>query len=168
VQLYLLFQEPIPNNQIESITTFVVARQLPNGSFCGDSFGETDTRFSYCAIATLYLLDRLDRIDCQNAIQYLKRCQNYDGGFALEPEGESHAGQVFCCVAALSLLKEHLHEEESHGSSKSDLFLSSAQLEQLSYWLSDRQDMKTGGLNGRPEKLPDVSFMLLSLSWQLY
>lgn len=26
----------------------------------------------------------------------------------------------------------------------------------LGWWLCERQDNKTGGLNGRPEKLPDV------------
>lgn len=53
---------------------------------------------------------------------------------------ESHAGQVFTCIGALSLAGA-LHEVDQ------DLFC---------WWLCERQT-QSGGLNGRPEKLQDVS-----------
>jgi len=48
---------------------------------------------------------------------------------------------VFCCVGALAIGGALHHVDK-------DL---------LGWWLAERQ-VKTGGLNGRPEKLPDVSF----------
>lgn len=47
---------------------------------------------------------------------------------------------VFCCVAALAIGGALHHVDR-------DL---------LGWWLAERQ-VKSGGLNGRPEKLPDVS-----------
>lgn len=64
------------------------------GSFSGDIAGEIDTRFSFCAIATLYLLERLDAINIQSSVKFIKRCYNFDGGFGTRPGSESHAGQV--------------------------------------------------------------------------
>jgi prenyltransferase beta subunit len=46
---------------------------------------------------------------------------------------------VFCCVAALAIAGALHHVDK-------DL---------LGWWLCERQ-VKSGGLNGRPEKLPDV------------
>lgn len=115
-----------------------------------------DTRFSYCALCALWLLDRLDAIDVPAATAYVAACKNFDGGFGCTPGGlvgwgpghgpvgglrdckleqhcfallvsrnvvlptasllripvhfgaphtgnESHAGQVFTCVAALAI-----------------------------------------------------------------
>ncbi|KAL6287435.1 hypothetical protein ACE6H2_011825 [Prunus campanulata] len=46
---------------------------------------------------------------------------------------------VFCCVGALAITGSLHHIDK-------DL---------LGWWLCEWQDNKTGGLNGRPEKLPD-------------
>lgn len=81
----------------------VAGLQQPDGSFFGDEWGEVDTRFSYCALNALWLLDRTDAIDVPRAVQYLARCRNFDGGFGCRPGNESHAGQVFTCVAALDI-----------------------------------------------------------------
>lgn len=64
-----------------------------DGSFCGDEFGEIDTRFLYCAVASLSLLGKLGEIDKERCVGYLKRCMNFDGGFGVSPGCESHAGQ---------------------------------------------------------------------------
>ena len=55
---------------------------------------------------------------------------------------------VFCCVGALAITGYLDHVDK-------DL---------LGWWLCERQ-VKSGGLNGRPEKLPDVSdsFLVYSL-----
>lgn len=52
---------------------------------------------------------------------------------------------VFCCVGALAIMGSLHHIDK-------DL---------LGWWLCERQ-VKNGGLNGRPEKLPDVSIFFFS------
>ena len=61
--------------------------------------------------------------------------------FRSTPGAESHAGQIFTCVAALTIV------------GKSDL----VDRDRLGAWLSERQ-LANGGLNGRPEKLEDVCY----------
>ena len=40
----------------EKIIDFICNLQQEDGSFAGDDWGEVDTRFSFCAVATLSLL----------------------------------------------------------------------------------------------------------------
>lgn len=101
---------------------------------------KVDTRFSYCAASCLSILNQLDRIDTAAAVNFINQCQNFDGGFGSIPGAESHAGQVFCCVGALAILNR----------------LDVIDQDLLGWWLGERQ-LKNGGLNGRPEKLEDVS-----------
>ncbi|XP_031099252.1 geranylgeranyl transferase type-2 subunit beta 1 isoform X3 [Ipomoea triloba] len=121
--------------------------QNEDGSFSGDIWGEIDTRFSYIAISSLALLKRLDKINVEKAVQYILSCKNVDGGFGCTPGAESHAGQIFCCVGALAITGSLHHVDK-------DL---------LGWWLCERQ-VKSGGLNGRPEKLPDVCYSWWVLS----
>lgn len=60
---------------------------------------------------------------------------------------ESHAGQIFCCIGALSIGGAlHMVDEDL-----------------LGWWLSERQ-CDSGGLNGRPEKQADVCYSWWILS----
>jgi geranylgeranyl transferase type-2 subunit beta len=129
--------------QRERITDFIVQLQQPNGSFTGDSWGEVDTRFTYCALSSLALLQALDRARVRDAALYVRKCQNLDGGFGAVVGGESHAGQVFCCVGALAIAQslDLIMERDSS----------------LAWWLAERQ-VDSGGLNGRPEKQADVCY----------
>lgn len=68
--------------------------QRPDGSFCGDKWGEVDTRFSFCAVACLSLIGKLDSIDVEDATKFVLSCMNFDGGFGSRPGSESHSGQV--------------------------------------------------------------------------
>uniref|UniRef100_A0A1I8GU88 Geranylgeranyl transferase type-2 subunit beta n=2 Tax=Macrostomum lignano TaxID=282301 RepID=A0A1I8GU88_9PLAT len=144
-----------------AIAGFVRGLQRPDGSFQGDRWGEVDTRFSFCALAALFLLglgDRLDDlVDARAAGDFVLTCANWDGGFGTRPGSESHSGQVYCCIGALSILGR-LHELD---------------VDRTALWLAERQ-LASGGLNGRPEKLPDVCYswwvlaslaMLGRLSW---
>ena len=81
------------------------------------------------------------------AVSYVCECMNFDGGFGTKPGSESHAGQIYCCVAFLSITGD-LHKIDA------DL---------LGWWLAERQ-LPSGGLNGRPEKLPDVCYSWWVLS----
>ena len=48
---------------VASIVSYVKSLQQKDGSFAMDKWGEIDTRFSFCAVATLALLGHLDAIN---------------------------------------------------------------------------------------------------------
>lgn len=77
------------------------------------------------------------------------RCRNFDGGFGAVPGAESHAGQIFCCLGALSIADNG--------------FIERCDVDLLGWWLSERQ-CDSGGLNGRPEKQADVCYSWWILS----
>lgn len=87
-------------------------------------------------------------MDVDKATEYIASCQNFDGGFGCQPGAESHAGQIFCCVGALSIAQrlDVLKDKEL-----------------LCWWLCERQ-CDSGGLNGRPEKQADVCYSWWILS----
>ncbi|KKK13724.1 Rab geranylgeranyltransferase, beta subunit [Aspergillus ochraceoroseus] len=111
------------------------------GCFTGDEWGELDTRFLYGALNALSLLRLLHLVDVEKAVSYVQRCENLDGGYGICPGAESHAGQVFTCVGALTI------------AGRTDLI----NKDRLGAWLSARQ-VEKGGLNGRPEKLEDSCY----------
>ncbi|KAL7738754.1 hypothetical protein ACLKA6_010400 [Drosophila palustris] len=119
----------------DAVVRFIVGLQQPDGSFFGDKWGEVDTRFSFCAVATLTLLKRMDQsIDVEKAVKFVMSCCNQtDGGFGSKPGAESHAASTL------------------------------ADVDKLGWWLCERQ-LPSGGLNGRPEKLPDVCYSWWVLS----
>ncbi|TKA66373.1 hypothetical protein B0A49_07903 [Cryomyces minteri] len=125
-----------------SIGQFIASLQnRESGTFAGDEWGETDTRFLYGALNALSLLNLIHLVDVEKAVQYVQACANFDGGYGMSPGAESHAGQVFTCVGALAIV------------GRLDLI----DTDKLGGWLSERQ-LPNGGLNGRPEKLEDVCY----------
>ncbi|CUM66712.1 uncharacterized protein PRCAT00004390001 [Priceomyces carsonii] len=132
----------------ELLVRFIKGLQLPNGSFQGDKFGEIDTRFVYTALSSLSILGELTSEIVNPAVDFIMKCQNFDGGFGMVPGAESHAAQVFTSLGALAITDRlHLINEERVGS-----------------WLSERQVLPSGGMNGRPEKLPDVCYSWWAVS----
>ncbi|CDK27505.1 unnamed protein product [Kuraishia capsulata CBS 1993] len=125
------------------LVKFIKDLQLPDGSFQGDRFGEVDSRFVYTAIQCLSILEELDENIASGATDFVLRCLNFDGGFGMVPGAESHAAQAFVCLGTLSILGQ--------------LDKLTSKKELISSWLSERQ-VANGGLNGRPEKLPDVCY----------
>lgn len=136
-----------PRLDRDKICSFVKSLQNSDGSFSGDKWGEIDTRFSYCALSALSILDRIEEIEVDKAAEFVGRCKNFDGGYGCLPGAESHAGQIFCCVAALSIAKR----------------LDLLDVNLLAWWLAERQ-CDGGGLNGRPEKQSDVCYSWWILS----
>ena len=132
----------------EGAVRFISALQREDGSFQGDKWGEVDTRFCFCALAALSLLGRLDAVDVAKAVDHVLSCLNFDGGFGVGSESESHAGQIYCCVGVLAIAGA-LHRIDQT---------------RLGFWLSQRQLERSGGFNGRPEKLPDVCYSWWVLS----
>ena len=95
----------------DSIVHYVKELQKPDGSFMGDKWGEVDTRFSFCAVAILALLDSLEDYPKENleaAVSFVKSSMNFDGGFGSRPSSESHAGQIYCCLGFLSIVHRYL------------------------------------------------------------
>ncbi|EDQ91290.1 uncharacterized protein MONBRDRAFT_20037 [Monosiga brevicollis MX1] len=139
VQLAILYNQP-ELLDADALEAFVWSRLLPSGAYYGNDPSDTDTRFSYCALATLALVDKLqpEAINVRQAGEFVLACQNDDGGFGLRPGCESHAGQTFCCVAALQLCG--LLEKANHDTLKGFLL---------------RRQQADGGFNGRPEKASD-------------
>lgn len=140
VQVLTLY-DSVSEIDIDGVVRFVASLQQPDGSFIGNKWGEVDTRFSFCSLATLALLGRMDAVDVDKAVDFVLQCMNFDGGFGRVPGSESHAGQVYCCVGALAVAGALYHVDA----------------DQLGWWLCERQ-LPSGGLNGRPEKLPDVCY----------
>ncbi|KAI3459908.1 hypothetical protein Pfo_016571 [Paulownia fortunei] len=138
IQVLALFYK-IDVLDVKKVKNYIASLQNEDGSFAGDIWGEVDTRFSYFAICSLALLHCLDKINLKRAVDYIVSCKNLDGGFGSTPGAESHAGQNFCCVGVLAITGSLHHVDK-------DL---------LGWWLCERQ-VKSGGLSGRPEKLPDV------------
>ncbi|KAI8435597.1 hypothetical protein MSG28_003873 [Choristoneura fumiferana] len=126
---------------VEGVVRFVKAMQQEDGSFFGDKWGEVDTRFSFCAVMCLSLLHRLDAINVNKAVEFVLSCMNFDGGFGSKPGSESHAGLIYCCVGTLSICRR----------------MDALRADELAWWLCERQ-LPSGGLNGRPEKLPDLCY----------
>ncbi|KAF2242785.1 terpenoid cyclases/Protein prenyltransferase [Trematosphaeria pertusa] len=126
----------------QKIGQYIANLQDPDtGTFAGDEWGEQDTRFLYGALNALSLMGLLHLVDIEKAVQHIQSCANFDGAYGTSPGAESHSGQVFTCVAALTI------------AGRLDL----VNQEKLGAWLSERQ-LKNGGLNGRPEKKEDVCY----------
>ena len=127
----------------EKIAQYVKSLQNEDGSFKGDYYTETDSRFSYCAVAILKILGLLNSqyINLPKATEYVLSCQNFDGGFGSIPGAESHGAYCFVCIGFLSVTNQ----------------LGLINKNYTGQWLAERQT-HLGGFNGRPEKLPDVCY----------
>lgn len=124
-----------------NLIAVIAGLQRGTGTFAGDRWGETDTRFLYGAFNALSLLHMMDLVDVNKAVEHIQTCANFDGGYGTSPGAESHSGQVFTCVGALTI------------AGRLDL----VDRDKLGGWLSERQ-LPHGGLNGRPEKVEDVCY----------
>lgn len=87
IQIMALCNRMDALGDVDKIARYVSSLQKPDGSFVGDIWGELDTRFSYCALSALALLDRLNPayVNIPAAIEYIARCRNFDGGFGTVP-----------------------------------------------------------------------------------
>ncbi|KAJ2767231.1 Rab geranylgeranyltransferase [Coemansia nantahalensis] len=132
----------------DRVIEYVVRLQnAATGAVSGDGWGEEDTRFAFIAVATLSFFGAQSRLDVAGVVRYVERSMNYDGGFGSGPGGESHAAQVYTCLACLAIVGR----------------LDLVKRDRLSAWLAERQ-LPCGGLNGRPQKLEDVCYSWWALS----
>jgi len=89
----------------------------------------------------------LNTINVDSTVEFILSCKNFDGGFGTRPGSETHSGQIYCCLGTLAILDR----------------LSEVDADTLGWWLCERQ-LPSGGLNGRPEKMPDVCYSWWVLS----
>ncbi|GAA6012043.1 hypothetical protein JCM10207_005109 [Rhodosporidiobolus poonsookiae] len=144
----LAMQDALSLLNVDKIVAYVLSLQDPvRGSFAGDAWGEHASRFTYCAVCTLALLGRLDALDREKTVRFIKGCRNFDGGFGMVEGAESHAAYVWTCVGTLAILDR----------------LDLVDADTLCWWLCERQ-LPNGGLNGRPEKLEDVCYSWWALA----
>ena len=83
----IIFNE-LDQIDLDKVVAFVESLQNENGSFRGypdESKTESDTRYGFCAVATLRLIGRLEnsQIDVVKAAEHVLECQNFDGGFGV-------------------------------------------------------------------------------------
>jgi len=149
------------------------------GGFRMHHDGEVDVRATYCVMTVSALLgfipssspsssptssstppttstetDQSITINHRSAIDYVVRCQTYEGGLGGEPWTEAHGGYTFCGVAALQLMG-YFHHNATTTSSSSSSSSQRLDIQSLIGWLSRRQQSFEGGFSGRSNKLVD-------------
>eukprot|EP01035_Chromulina_nebulosa_P022853 gene22853-29597_t len=118
-----------------------------SGGFRMHHDGEVDCRGTYTVIAIARICNILTPELTEGVVEFLLRCQSFDGGFGGEPGNEGHGGYNFCALAALCILGK-----------ANDCNLS----EQI-HWLVHRQLKLEGGFQGRTNKLVDACYSF----WQI-
>mmetsp|Transcript_5463 Transcript_5463/g.14762 ORF Transcript_5463/g.14762 Transcript_5463/m.14762 type:complete len:536 (+) Transcript_5463:112-1719(+) len=111
------------------------------GGFCIHEGGEGDLRACFIAMAIAHMLhlDKDELVQRSGVVEYVKRCQTYEGGLGGEPGNEAHGGYTFCGLAAMAIIGR-----------EKDLDLPA-----LARWAAQRQATVEGGFNGRTNKLAD-------------
>lgn len=123
--------------------------------------GEIDIRGVYAMLAIAHMLG-LDKrpILERGIVDFVQRCQTFDGGIAAEPTCEAHGGYTYCGLAALALAGK----------------IDALDLPRLVHWLVHKQDGLSGGFQGRTDKLVDgcyswwqgASFSILQEHFAVY
>lgn len=134
---------------VDKLVSFCVSMfDAGSGSFHLYDAGESDLRGTYCALVCCLLCNRLqqllDRCGGASIVRFIERCQcRWEGGMGPTPLTEAHAGYTFCGVASLEILRQAGYP--SHA----------VDLQLLQLFCHRRQDPRTGGMNGRTNKLVD-------------
>jgi protein farnesyltransferase subunit beta len=111
-----------------------------DGAFTMHQDGERDVRATYCVVAVAKLLGILTpAVASPCAVDYVRQCQTFEGGFGGEPWSEAHGGYAFCATAALQIMNA----------------LGAVDVDSLTNWLALRQMSFEGGFSGRSNKLVD-------------
>ena len=72
--LVLAMYNAVDKIDTDKLVCYVKSLYREDGSFVGDYAGEVDTRFSYCAVSILALLNRLDEINREKVRDHILRC----------------------------------------------------------------------------------------------
>ena len=140
-----------------ALTSALSSLQQPDGSIDSSPLarGDGDVRFIYAAAATVTLLDLpLRGLDACGALRFIRACQSYEGGFALQPGGEAHGGATYCAIAARRLLSDWFLSKSVGRSEEED----TRDVHATMRWLVRRQDTVSGGFTGRAGKEADSCY----------
>ncbi|KAI0655560.1 terpenoid cyclases/Protein prenyltransferase [Cubamyces menziesii] len=133
------------------ILRFLSACQRKDGSFSAlPNGGESDLRMLYCAFVISSMLNDWTGIDVDRAIDYIRQCYSYEGGYGQTPGGEALGGTTYCAVAALHLAPDT--QRFPRGS-----WLTPEERERTIRWLVQNQT-HSGGFSGRTNKLADACY----------
>nr|CAB3246705.1 protein farnesyltransferase subunit beta [Phallusia mammillata] len=127
-----------------TLLEFLWRMRQADGSFTMHDDGETDTRSIYCAVSAASLTGLLNE-DLElfnNSVQWLVRCQTYEGGMGGCPGAEAHGGYTFCGYAALVIL-DHYKLVDT---------------DRMLRWVTNKQMKMEGGFQGRTNKLVDACY----------
>lgn len=115
-----------------------------DGSFSMHKNGESDTRAVYCALCIASMLNIISEELIEGTVDWLSKCQTYEGGFGGDIGNEAHGGYTFCAVASLCILGDPKVMLTKH-----------CNLDRLIEWCAARQMDIEGGFSGRTNKLVD-------------
>ncbi|CAG8596051.1 16768_t:CDS:10 [Funneliformis caledonium] len=123
----------------ENLYKWFLKLKRDDGSFIMHEGGEVDVRGAYCVLSVATLTNLITPELTAGTAEWIKRCQNYDGGIGGVPGIEGHGGYAFCGLAAMEIM------------GKTDLL----DIPLLLRWASSLQMQMEGGFQGRPNKLVD-------------
>ncbi|CAG8511837.1 12144_t:CDS:10 [Rhizophagus irregularis] len=123
----------------ETLYNWFLKLKREDGSFVMHEGGEVDVRGAYCVLSAATLTNLVTPELTAGTAEWIKRCQNYDGGIGGEPGIEGHGGYTFCGLAAMEIM------------GKTDLL----DIPLLLRWATSLQMQLEGGFQGRPNKLVD-------------
>ena len=126
----------------KSIYKFLLSLKHEDGTFGTEDGSNSDVRSTYCAISVASLLNILTPELERGVVDFIVKCQGYDGGFAPNPNCETHGGYGFCALAALSILGA----------------MNRININKAINWCAMRQMPFSGGFNGRTNKLVDTCY----------
>ena len=121
---------------------FLLSMRTPEGAFRMHDDGEVDTRAAYTALSVASLTNILTPELSAGTAEWIAKCQTFEGGFGAEPFNEAHGGYSFCAVAALAILDR----------------MDAVDLGALLRWVTLRQMPRSGGFQGRGNKLVDACY----------
>ncbi|EKM49774.1 uncharacterized protein PHACADRAFT_265451 [Phanerochaete carnosa HHB-10118-sp] len=133
----------------KGLVQFVRSCQREDGSFSAlPSGGETDLRCVYCAFAISSMLNDWTGIDLNRALAYIRRCEDYEGGYGQQPSDEALGGTTYCALASLYLAPSNASAQR---------LIDSAFRARTIRWLLHNQAVD-GGFSGRTNKISDACY----------
>ncbi|XP_073999149.1 farnesyl transferase beta subunit isoform X2 [Rhodnius prolixus] len=127
---------------VKTMTNFLQRMRVGDGSFYMHTDGEIDMRSVYCSAVIASLLNVQNHDIFEKSVDWISRCQTYEGGFSGTPGMEAHGGYTFCGISSLYLL----------GS------VDKCDMKSLHRWILNRQTSFEGGFQGRTNKLVDSCY----------